>query len=288
MSTPAERAAARRAYARQITAAMPDAAVEAAFARVPRESFLDEGPWPIVKSVGVYESSPDADPVHLYTDRLVGIVPSRGLNNGLPSWHAHLLACAKPQLGEHVVHIGTGWGYYTAIMAEMVGAEGHVTGIEFEPDLAARASTNLASYTNVKVIAGDGASAPFDQADVIYVNAGATYPADHWLDRLADGGRLVLPLTTAAGFTLPDPDTIALSGAVFLVTRDDAAYRAKWISPVAVYPCAGARDPRSERALAAALATGRWNDVTRLYRDAGDIPSERCFLKGEGWCLAYS
>ncbi len=36
----------------------------------------------------------------------------------------------------------------------------------------------------------------FDLADVIYVNAGATRPADIWLDRLNDGGRLVLPLTT--------------------------------------------------------------------------------------------
>jgi protein-L-isoaspartate O-methyltransferase len=36
-------------------------------------------------------------------------------------------------------------------------------------------------------------------ADVIYVNAGATRPADVWLDRLKEGGRLILPLT-ADGF----------------------------------------------------------------------------------------
>lgn len=287
MSTPADLAVARGAYAKQITAAKPDAAVEAAFARVPREQFLDKGPWPILQSVGVYEPSPDADPVHLYADRLVGIVPARGLNNGQPSWHAFLLACAKPKFGDHVVHVGTGWGYYTAIMAEMVGPKGRVTGIEFEPDLAVRASANLASYPNAKVIAGDGATAPFDEADVIYVNVGATHPADNWLDRLGDGGRLILPLTTASGFTLSDPDKIALRGAVFLITREGAAYHAKWISPVAVYPCAGARDDASERALAEALATGRFGEVTRLYRDS-DIPNERCFLKAPGWCLAYS
>jgi len=26
--------------------------------------------------------------------------------------------------------------------------------------------------------------------------------------------------------------------------------------------------------------------VTRLYRDQ-DIPDERCWLRGQGWCLAY-
>jgi len=41
--------------------------------------------------------------------------------------------------GEHVVHIGAGVGYYTAILAKLVGAEGRVTAIEFDAELAARA-----------------------------------------------------------------------------------------------------------------------------------------------------
>jgi protein-L-isoaspartate(D-aspartate) O-methyltransferase len=72
-----------------------------------------------------------------------------------------------------------------------------------------------------------------------------------------------------------------------LITREGAAYHAKWISPVAVYPCAGARDDASERALAEALATGRFGEVTRLYRTS-DIAEGRAFLKAPGWCLAYS
>src|SRR5215813_13951338 len=52
----------------------------------------------------------------------------------------------------------------------------------------------------VRVLQGDGAQIAFDPADVIYVNAGATRPADIWLDRLNDGGRLVLPLTSDKGF----------------------------------------------------------------------------------------
>lgn len=123
---------------------------------------------------------------------------------------------------------------------------------------------------------------------MIYVNAGVTRPAVHWLDHLADGGRLVLPLTTSQAFTPPATVTdIATRGAVFLIERRGHDFLARWISPVAVFPCAGARDEESERALAAALSTGRWSEVTRLYRHT-DIADESAFLKGRGWSLAYS
>lgn len=286
MSTDAELGIIRAAYAKNIAAGVNDRHVEAAFARVPREDFLGPGPWPIFRGVGRYVPTPDADPAHLYTDDLVGIVPERGINNGQPSLHAFLLAAAKPSSGEHAVHIGTGSGYYTAIMAEMVGPTGRVTGIEFDNVLATQASANLSKRGNVKVVQGDGSTADFETADVIYVNAGATHPADTWLDRLADGGRLVLPLTTALSFAMPD-DKIATRGAVFLIERRDDTFNAKWISPVAIFPCAGARDDTSEQAFAKALSTGRWGEVTRLYR-RDDLPDDQCFLKAPGWCLAYS
>jgi protein-L-isoaspartate(D-aspartate) O-methyltransferase len=49
----------------------------------------------------------------------------------------------------------------------------------------------------------------------------------------------------------------------------------------------GNRDEVSERALADAFAKGGWEKVTRLYRNQ-DIPEERCWVRGSGWCLAYS
>jgi protein-L-isoaspartate O-methyltransferase len=48
---------------------------------------------------------------------------------------------------------------------------------------------------NVSIVQGDGSRVAFDSADVIYVNAGATKPAEAWLDRLTEGGRLILPMT---------------------------------------------------------------------------------------------
>src|SRR5215469_9196341 len=193
-----ELAIVRRAFAKQVLAAVGvvNRQLEDAFASVKREDFLGPGPWQIFRWGQVYRQTPNADPVYLYTDDLVALIAERRINNGQPQLHAHLLNQASPAPGEHVVHIGTGSGYYTAIMAHMVGPEGRVTGIEFEPELAARARTNFGSWPNVRIIEGDGANASFDVADVIYVNAGATQPAAPWLDRLNDKGRLILPLTT--------------------------------------------------------------------------------------------
>lgn len=200
-----ELAVLRRAYARQVTflGNTNNAALENAYADVPREAYLGQGPWPILRRPG-YTSTPDADPAWLYSDILVGILPERHLNNGQPSAHAMWIAAAAPSSGEHVVHIGAGVGYYSAIMAHMVGATGALTAIEYDPDLAARATSNLAHLPNAEVVQGDGSVAPFAPADVIYVNAGASRPADTWLNGLKDGD---------AGF----------------------------VSPVAVFPCEGIR-----------------------------------------------
>ena len=107
-----------------------------------------------------------------------------------------LMAQADRQPGEHVVHIGAGVGYYTAILAHMVGESGRVTAVEFDSGLAVRLAANFSGHPNVRSLQGDGAQIEFDPADVIYVNAGATRPSDIWLDRLNDGGRLILPLTS--------------------------------------------------------------------------------------------
>src|ERR1700688_799851 len=180
----------RAAYAKQILAAAraDNPRLEAALAAIRREDFLGPGPWPMLRWLGEYATTPDADPVYLYTDDLVGILPERKLNNGQPSLHAHLIHQASPRAGEHVVHIGAGTGYYTAILAHIVGPSGRVTGIEYEPELAARAKTNFATYPNVDIIEGDGALVSFGTAEVIYVNAGCTRPVESWLERLADGG----------------------------------------------------------------------------------------------------
>ncbi|HUO91449.1 MAG TPA: methyltransferase domain-containing protein [Rhizomicrobium sp.] len=288
--TEAELAIVRRAFAMQVLGAVgvDNPRLEAALAGIKREDYLGPGPWQIFRWGAAYRPTPSADPVYLYTDDVVAIWAEKKINNGQPSLHAHLINQAAPVEGEHVVHVGTGAGYFTALLAEMAGATGRVTGIEFEPTLAERSRQNLASRRNVNIAQGDGASAAFEPADVIYVNAGATRPADNWLDRLKDGGRMILPLTTDKNFDQMGraPHQMVAQGAVLRIERRGEDFFAKWISAVAIFPCAGARDEVSERALAEALARGRLNEVTRLYRHE-NVPDEDCWLKAPGWCLAY-
>ncbi|HEY3908465.1 MAG TPA: rRNA adenine N-6-methyltransferase family protein [Stellaceae bacterium] len=285
-----ELAIVRRAYAKHVlaNADVDDPRVEAAFAAVRREQFLGPGPWPMLRWPRRYVPTPSDDPVYLYQDALFGIIPERGLNNGQPWLHALLIAAAAPLPGEHVVHIGAGVGYYTAILLHMAGAGGRATAIEFDPGLAERLKANFVGQPNMHVLQGDGAKVAFDPADVIYVNAGATWPVDIWLDRLNDGGRLILPLTSDKGFgENPENVPIQRRGAVFRIERRGDEFVAKWISAVAIFPCEGARDALSERALASAFEKGGWERVTRLYR-RGDLPDEKCWLSATDWALAYA
>ena len=279
----------RRAFAKHVLAAagVSDVRIEAAFADVPREAFLGKGPWQVLRWLARYVPTPDDDPVYIYVDEVVAILPQRLINNGQPSLHARLIAAAAIQEGDHLVHIGTGTGYFTAIMARLVDPSGRVTAIELDPELAARARINLASFLNVTVVQGSGADEPFAEADIIYVNAGATRPVETWLDRLAEGGRLILPLTSDKGFADNDPPLpIERRGAVFRIERQGAEYHARWLSPVAIFPCEGARDALSEAALSEAFRRGGWEKVRRLYRSDA-VPEEACWLRTAGFSLAY-
>jgi len=291
-----ELAIVRRAYAKQILSLVDvdDARIEAAFAHVPREHYLGPGPWEGFRYLGKYHTTPDDDPVYVYTDRLFGLIPAKGVNNGQPSLHAALMANAGVGVGEHVVHVGAGVGYYTAILAHIVGPGGRVTAIEFDPDLAARARTNLAHVPNVTVIVGDACTLSFDPADVIYANAAFSCVPLSWLDGLRDGGRLILPMGSRVGlrdgasgpFDMAKFMLLYKSQVVFRIERRGAEFHVTPGIPAAFISAEGA-DDASDAALVAALEKGGARNVTRVYRGE-DVPDERCWLRGKGWCLAYS
>ena len=278
-------AVARRDYARNVLAAhkLDDPRLEAAFAEVRREDFLGPGPWQLFTREDGYRPTPDDDPVHLYQDIGVGLIPERGLNNGVPQFLAFLIHLGKLKEGEHAVHIGAGVGYYTAIMARLVGPRGKITAIEYVPELATRASANLAGRSNVRVMQGDGSAMTFEPADVVYVNAGASKPSDNWLDALKDGGRLILPLAVTL---VSNQGHHMTRGGIFRIVRTGGDYSARWMSGTAIFPCAGARDAASMTALGAAFMKGGADKVTRLYRTS-DISEDRCWVRGDGWALAY-
>jgi protein-L-isoaspartate(D-aspartate) O-methyltransferase len=280
----------RRAYAKQIVhaARASDPRLEKALAELRREDFLSAGPWQLMRFPGGYQITPNDDPTYLYQDVPVAIIAEKGLNNGQPSFLTSLISVGELQDGESAVHIGTGTGYYTAIMANLAGQNGRVVGIEFEPELASRARDNLVRFSGIEVIHGDGSTTPLEPADVIFVNAGASHPAQTWLDALKLGGRMVLPLTVS--YTTEQGHSMT-RGATFLIRRDMNGYAARCISGVHIYPCTGMRDDASEKALVAAFEKGAFESgdlgrITRLYR-TDDIPEKRCWLRAPGWSLAY-
>jgi protein-L-isoaspartate(D-aspartate) O-methyltransferase len=278
----------RLAYARYVyfTSAADDPRLEAVLAKVPRETFMGPGPWrlPAPGARHGYRETPDAEPHWLYHDALVGLIPEKALNNGQPSFLTFLVGLGRARSGEHAVHVGAGVGYYTAFVAELVGEDGHVTAIEYEPALAARAAANLAPYPQVTCVEGDGSTLPLDPADVILVNAGAARPLDLWLDALKPGGRLVLPLCTRFQLRNGVPMT---QGGIFLIERDGEGFAAAYKSSTGIYPCFGADDAASEASLAEGYRKGGMQRVRRLVR-TGDAPDAACWAKGPGWALTYA
>ena len=185
-----ELAIVRRAYARQMLAILgvDNPPIEAAYATVLREAFLGPAPWTASSPFTGYRPLSGRDPVVLYQDLLIALDPARGVNNGSPSLHAKLLEALGPKSGEHIVHVGPGAGYYSAILAELVGPTGRVTAVEFDAALAERAKTFLSGRGNVRVVNGDDARWPETATDGVYVNFAVSRPADRWIEACLRAG----------------------------------------------------------------------------------------------------
>jgi len=204
--------------------------VERAFRTVPRHAFL---PRPFVLPVDPLftEFVETDDPCRVYSDTLVVLRREKSIHCGTPSAVATQIERLAPADGMRVLHVGTGSGYYTAILAELVGERGTVVGVEYESDLAELSATFLAraGYTNVTVREGDGAlgvpeAAPFDR---ILVSAGAADIAPAWVAQLANDGRLVFPLchVSVLGPTIT-------SGVILTVHKEDDTLSGNFLGPV--------------------------------------------------------
>jgi protein-L-isoaspartate(D-aspartate) O-methyltransferase len=275
---------ARRAYAEKIRGlvGLRSEALFRSLARVPREAFLGPGPWKLMwlTRVGLgYQETPDANPCRLYDNVLVAIDADRHLNNGEPAALMRWLDSLELRAGERLLHVGCGVGYYTAVAAEALRPGGHATGVEIDPVLAERALRNTAPYGDIEIHAGDGSKLVDRGFDAIYVNAGATEIPPAWLDSLAPGGRLLLPLTVSI------PGVNAGAGWMLLVRRDAQGYTAEFRGPVGIFHCAGARSDAGEERLRRLYTAGAPPGIRRLRRDPHP-ESAGCALHGDGFCLS--
>lgn len=155
-------------------------AVAAAFEAVPRTGFLPR--------LARYRASYDGP---------IGI--GQGQTNSQPRTVADMLRLLAVEPGHRVLDVGTGSGWTTALLAELVGPSGEVLGVELEPELVRFGSRNLArvdrpwaSIRNaVEGVLGWPDAAPYDR--VLVSAEPRTLPAE-LTAQVADGGRMVIPV----------------------------------------------------------------------------------------------
>lgn len=155
--------------------------VEQALRRVPRHRFV-----PSDRLESAYEDEPlplPAEESTISAPHMVGLQ----------------LEAADVQPGQHVVEVGAGFGYLSALLAELVGSEGRVLAIEVAPGLAREARIRLDSlgYTSrVDVVTGDGRSvlAANHEIDRILISCATPRIEPAWIDALRPGGFIVAPV----------------------------------------------------------------------------------------------
>ena len=158
-----------------------DPAILRAFDEVPREEFVDEKQrqW-------------------AYDDHPLPIEAGQTISQ--PYIVAAMIEAAEIRPGDKVLEVGAGSGYAAAVMSRIARV---VIGIERQHDLVEIAQKRLQrlGYHNVKIVAGDGTlgcsgEAPFDA--ILAAASGSHVPAS-FVDQLAPGGRLVMPVGNPGG-----------------------------------------------------------------------------------------
>ena len=206
-----------------------------AFRNVPREAFAGPGPWRFRSPLSprtTLVTSPDADPRWLYHDMLVVLDEAKGINIGQPSMWARLLAKTNIPNGARILQVGSGVGYYTAILSQLVGPDGFVFAYDVEAELIERATSNLADYDNVRLRHGNAATGLTDEGpfDAVIAFAGVTHVPCAWSTQLDKNSVLLLPLTGRQG-----------AGAMILAQPDENGFSARTIGRCGFYHCLGAR-----------------------------------------------
>jgi protein-L-isoaspartate(D-aspartate) O-methyltransferase len=112
-----------------------------------------------------------------------------------PSLAARMVEALQLAGSEHVLEVGTGYGYQTALLAQLAS---FVTSIERWPDLAEMARRHLMAQDirNVQVVDGDGTEGVPSRApyDAILVSAAFPEVPEPLVSQLRIAGRLVQPI----------------------------------------------------------------------------------------------
>jgi protein-L-isoaspartate(D-aspartate) O-methyltransferase len=117
------------------------------------------------------------------------------ISHGQASLLAKMIEAFELAGSEHVLEVGTGYGFQTALLARL---SGFVWSVERWPDIGDAAKANLARHgvTNVEVVVGDGTEGLPEHAPYEAILVSAAFPRvpPPLVEQLALGGRLVQPI----------------------------------------------------------------------------------------------
>jgi protein-L-isoaspartate(D-aspartate) O-methyltransferase len=146
-----------------------------------------------VRAVPRAEFVPPADADRAYFDAPLAIPHDQVTTQ--PSLVAKMVDALSLAGTERVLEVGTGYGWQTALLAQLAG---EVWSVERWPDLAETARENLSRHgvENVTVVVGDGSEGVVDRApfDAILVSAAFPEVPEPLAEQLAAAGRLVQPI----------------------------------------------------------------------------------------------
>ena len=138
---------------------------------------------------------------HHLVDQAYGDYPlpiGEGQTISAPHMVAMMCDYLELKKGEKVLEIGAGSGYHAAVIAEIIGKEGHVYSVERIHWLVELSGGNLkhAGYMHVTVMQGDGTlglpeHAPYDKISVTCAAPDVPPPL---LEQLKTGGKMVIPI----------------------------------------------------------------------------------------------
>ncbi len=134
-----------------------------------------------------------------------------GQTNSQPRTVEEMLRLLDVRPGQHVLDVGSGSGWTTALLAHLTGQRGEVEGVELEPDLVAFGAANLARTGRpwARIVAAEPGvlglpdHAPYDR---ILVSAAARKLPAQLLDQLAAEGRMVVPVSGRMVLAVKDTD----------------------------------------------------------------------------------
>ncbi len=113
-----------------------------------------------------------------------------------PSLVAYMIDIADISVNDRVLEIGTGSGYNSSIISEIVGQDNIIT-TEIESNVASQAKENIKrAGKNIKVIVADGGIGYKEKAPYESIIVTCATPDIPWYTQLSDGGTVIIPLLT--------------------------------------------------------------------------------------------